>query len=190
MYGAGSGSLLVARMQRAAQLDTALYNEVEHDPTATTQAFQVVLIAGVATGLGTFLSLLLRGHGAAGLAGLVGEVVSLVVNWFVWSYVTYFIGTRLFNGRATPQELLRTLGFALTPHVLSVLGFIPVLGGVVRFVVFWWVVVAGIVAVREALDVGTGAAIVTVIIGAVCMIVIWAVMGVLLAALSLPLRLL
>jgi hypothetical protein len=50
--------------------------------------------------------------------------------------------------------------------------------------------VAGIVAVREALDVGTGAAIVTVIIGAVCMIVIWAVMGVLLAALSLPLRLL
>ncbi|HLI29285.1 MAG TPA: hypothetical protein VKZ60_19630 [Chloroflexota bacterium] len=190
MDGVVGGNVLVARMQRAAQLDVALYNEVEHDPAATPQAFHVVLIAGVASGLGTFLSLLLRGHGVAGLAGLVSEVVSLVVNWFVWSYVTYFIGTRLFNGRATPQELLRTLGFAITPLVLNVLGFIPVLGGLARFVAFWWMVIAGVIAVREALDVGTGAAILTVIIGAVCMLVIWGVMVVVLAALSLPLRLL
>lgn len=181
---------LVARMQRAARLDSTLYSEVEHDPAATDQALKVVLLAAVATGLGTFLSLLLRGDVAAGFAGLLGEVVSLVVNWFVWSYVTYFIGTRLFDGRATPQELLRTLGFAMTPHVLSILGFVPLLGGLVRVVVLWWVVIAGVVAVREALDISTGASIATVIIGVLCMAVIWIAMVMILAALSLPLRLL
>jgi hypothetical protein len=46
-----------------------------------------------------------------------------------------------------------------------VLGFIPVLGGIIRFVVAIWVLITGIIAIRQALDVGTGKAILTAVLG-------------------------
>lgn len=183
-------SRLATRMQRAALLEPALYNEVEVDPAATGQALQAVLLAAVASGLGTWLGWALVGRGGDGFGQLVGEAISMVVNWFVWSYVTYFVGTRLFGGRATSDELLRTLGFAMSPHVLSVLGFLPLLGFFVRLLVFCWVLVAGVVAVREALDVDTGAAIGTVVIGAVLMAAIWIAQWLILGLLGLPFRVL
>ena len=164
--------MLVERMQRAAMLDNNLYNEVERDEQATSQAFQVVLIAAVATGLGTFIGSILSGRGGAGVGGLVAGVLSALLAWVVWSYVTYFIGTRVFGGTGTPGELLRTLGFANSPQVLNILGFVPLLGGLIRFVVLIWVLIAGIVAVREALDFDTGKTIGTVILGWLAMLVI------------------
>jgi hypothetical protein len=61
--------------------------------------------------------------------------------------------------------LLRTIGFAQTLGVLHVLGIIPVLGGIIRFGVAIWVLIAGILAIRQALDVGTGKAILTAVLG-------------------------
>jgi hypothetical protein len=49
--------------------------------------------------------------------------------------------------------------------VLHVLGIIPVLGGIVRFGVAIWVLIAGIIAIRQALDVSTGKAILTAVLG-------------------------
>ena len=69
------------------------------------------------------------------------------------------------GGTATWGELLRTIGFAQTPGVLQVLGIIPVLGGLIRFAVAIWVLIAGIIAIRQALDVGTGKAILTAALG-------------------------
>ena len=47
--------MLVNRMIRAARLDTSLYEEVEHDQSATSQAMQVVLIVALASGIGSAL---------------------------------------------------------------------------------------------------------------------------------------
>jgi hypothetical protein len=49
--------------------------------------------------------------------------------------------------------------------VLHVLGIIPVLGGIIRFGVAIWVLIAGIIAIRQALDVSTGKAILTAVLG-------------------------
>jgi hypothetical protein len=46
-----------------------------------------------------------------------------------------------------------------------VLGIIPVLGGIIRFGVAIWVLMAGIIAIRQALDVSTGKAILTAVLG-------------------------
>src|SRR5436305_865232 len=113
-------------MKRAARLDPTLYNEVEHDESALLQAAIVVVIAAVAAGLGTALNLF--EHGPRHL-GLISEIITQLLNWVIWSYVTYFVGTRFFGGTATPGEMLRTLGFAMSPGVLNILGFIPCLGG-------------------------------------------------------------
>lgn len=62
-------------------------------------------------------------------------------------------------------ELLRTIGFAQTPGVFGALALLPIVGGVVRFVLAIWVLIAGIIAIRQALDFGTGKAILTALLG-------------------------
>ena len=104
--------------------------------------------------------------------GLIGGVVGALVGWVVWSYVTYFIGTRLFQGRATPGEMMRTIGFAHAPGVLNILAFIPVVGAVIGIVVSIWMLIAGVVAVRQALDFDTGKAVITTVVGWLMLFVI------------------
>src|SRR5262249_7144360 len=111
--------------------------------------------------------------------------LSALIFWVVWAYVTYFVGTQFFGGTATPGEMLRTIGFAQSPGVLRILSFIPVLGGLISFIVAIWSIVAGVIAVRQALDFDTGKAILTVIIGFVVVVIVTIVLGLILAAIGL-----
>ena len=144
------------RMVGAARIDPAIYNEVEHDTTATRQAAGVVVIVAICSAIG--------GAGA-GIAGMIGGVVSALLGWLLWSGITYLIGDKLLGGTATWGELLRAIGFAQAPGVLYILAVVPFLGWVVRPVVGIWVLVCGIVAIREALDFSTGKAILTAVLG-------------------------
>jgi hypothetical protein len=135
----------VDRMLRAAKLEVKLYEEVERDPSTQRQAVGVVVLSSLAFGIGT----------GAGLGGLVVGTIAAVIGWYIWAYLTYFIGTRLLpepQTQADHGELLRTLGFANAPGVVSVLGIIPGLRGIVIAVAQLWMLVAGIVAIRSALD--------------------------------------
>lgn len=157
----GIRSSFVERMMGAATLSVPIYEEVERDTTATGQAAGVVALVAVASAIGGVE------HGASGI--LLGVIMAFV-GWIVWAFVTLFIGTRLFAGTSDMGEMLRALGFAQSPGVLNVIGFIPLIGWIVALVVAIWQLVCGIVAVRQALDFTTGKAIITVIIG---WIVIW-----------------
>jgi hypothetical protein len=134
-------------MIRAAKLDVNLYEEVEADKDTMQQAMGVVIFSSVAAGIGTI--------GTTGIKGLfLGTVVALV-GWFIWAFLTFFIGTRLLpepQTKADYGELLRTIGFSSSPGVLRVLGIIPMLGPIVNFIVGIWMLVAMIIAVRQALD--------------------------------------
>ncbi|MBT8478045.1 MAG: YIP1 family protein [Gemmatimonadetes bacterium] len=144
------------RMKGAAMLDVATYEEVEHDETLTTQAAIVVLIAALARGIGGF---------GDGENGIIVGIVAALFSWLVWAGITYLIGDKLLKGTATWGELLRTLGYAQAPAVLLILGFVPVLGGVIGAIVGIWLLVTGIVAIRQALDFDTGKAILTAFLG-------------------------
>jgi hypothetical protein len=149
-------------MRGAAMLDVATYEEVEADVNATGQAAVVVAIVAVASAIGAV------GQGGA---GVIGQLVSALLGWVVWAGITYLVGDKLLGGTASWGELLRTLGFAQSPGVLYALAFVPLLGWLVRAVVGIWVLVAGIVAIRQALDFSTGKAVLTAILGW-CVIVI------------------
>jgi hypothetical protein len=176
---------LTDRMIRAARLDVALYNEVEADLSATNQALTVVVISAVAAGIGAALGLLIRGQPGLAVAGLVGAIVTQLIGWLVWSYIMFFVGTRMFHGTATYGELLRTLGFAYSPGVLLILSFIPVLGGIIAFVVAIWRIVAGFIGVREALDLDTGNTIAVVVVGIIAYIIVLIILGLILGAIGL-----
>src|SRR5690348_15870970 len=57
----GTTPSLTDRMMRAARLDVILYNEVEADLNATSQALTVVVITAIAAGIGTALGAALAG---------------------------------------------------------------------------------------------------------------------------------
>ena len=156
------------RMIGAASLDVATYEEVEHDTTATGQAAVVVAVAAIASAIGA-----LREGGP----GVIGMLFATLLGWLLWSGVTYLIGTRVFKGTATWGELLRTIGFAQAPGILLALAFLPVLGGVVRFAVAIWLLVTGIIAIRQALDVTTGRAVLTALLGWLIAIIPAAILG-------------
>lgn len=151
------------RMIGAATLSVPTYEEVEHDRTATGQAAGVVALVAIATAIGSV---------GSGSAGVIGGLLSAFVGWFVWAAVTLFIGTRVFAGTADMGEMLRTLGFAQAPGVLKVLAIVPILGWIAWIVAGIWMLVCGVVAVRQALDFTTGKAIGTVLLGWLCYVVI------------------
>ena len=176
---------LTDRMVRAARLETGLYNEVEADVTATSQALTVVVITALAGGIGAALGEALGGRATGVVGGLIGGVVAELLGWLVWSYVMYLVGTRVFHGTATYGELLRTLGFANSPGVLLILRFVPVLGGLIALIVGIWRIVAGFIAVREALDLDNGNTVATIVVGIVAYLIVLLIVGLVLATLGL-----
>ena len=158
------------RMIRAAKLDVDLYEEVEADQGAMGQAIAVVVLSGVAAGIGNAAS--------SGLPGIVTGTIGAIVGWYVWAFLTYFIGTKFLaepQTRADHQELLRTIGFASAPGLIRVLGIIPGLTDPVFLVAGIWMLIAMVIAVRQALDYqSTWRAIGVCLIG-------WVIQGVILA---------
>jgi len=154
---------IVDRMKGAALLDVATYEEGEHDNDATGQAAVVVVIVAVCSALGAIWR---------GGPSIIAAPITAVLGWLMWSAITYLIGNKLLGGTATWGELLRTIGFAQSPGVLMIFGIIPILGGLVRVVVAIWLLVAGIIAIRQALDFSTGKAIVTALLGWIAMVML------------------
>jgi hypothetical protein len=157
---------MIGRVIRAARLDRTLYEEVESDTSLTQEALIVVVIAALLSGIGSFLGAVIGDPtiGQAFLGMITGIVVS-VVGYYIWAFVTYFIGTRLLEGTADYGELQRTLGYAFAPTALGLLGFIPCVGWVFSVLGALWTLVCGVIAIREALDFDIGKAVLTVIIG-------------------------
>ena len=149
------------RMVRAALLEADLYEEVEADRSATAQAFAVVALYSAAAGIGSIAN--------GGVDGIFLTAAANLFGWWVWAYVTYLIGTRLLPGPQTVAdhgELLRTIGFSSAPGLLMILALVAPIAGFVFAVCFLWMLVAMVVAVRQALDYeGTGRAIAVCAIG-------------------------
>ena len=139
-------SKFVNRIIRACKLDVSLYEEVEADKSATIQAALVVVLSSLAAGGGA-LSL-----GASNF--LMAPILSLI-SWYIWAYLIYFIGTKLFpepNTKADHGELLRTIGFSSAPGLIRVFGLTPDLMTITFIGGAIWMLVAMIIAVRQALD--------------------------------------
>jgi hypothetical protein len=152
------------RMIGAATLNVQTYEEVEHDQSATGQAAGVVVMVAIASAIGTY--------GTGGMYGALGQLGAALIGWLIWAAVTLLIGTKVFGGTADMGEMLRTLGFAQSIGVVKVLGIIPILGWIAALVAGIWMLVCGVVAVRQALDFTTGKAIGTVVLGWLAMMAV------------------
>lgn len=186
---------MINRIMGVLKLDVPTFEEIEHDEGATSQAAIIVLIVAIIAAIGAGVAVnaiggVLEGlEGAEGLEGLgnlpgigggmspmgsaINAFIGTFISWGLWSYVTYFVGTRMFDGKATPQEMLRVIGFSMAPRVLSI---IPCLG----FIGWIWALVAGFVGIRQGLDLDNGKTALTVIISIVAVIAVNFVIGLIL----------
>lgn len=159
---------LFDRMVRAAMLDVNLYEQVEHDTKANWQAFGAVAITSLATGIGTGIGGVLEHRPIWFLWGLLIGLGISILGWLLWAFLTYIIGITIFKGPETEADygqLLRTIGFSTSPGVLRIFSFIPFIGGIITFATTVWILIASVIAVRQALDFSTWRAIGTCLIG-------------------------
>ena len=137
------------RITGAAMLKAAVYEEVEADRAATMQAMAVVALSSLAAGVGAL------GLANAHLTSLAFISLIAFVVWGIWALLTLQIGARIFPAPRTQADigqLLRTIGFATAPGILRIVGVIPGTTAVVFAVTAVWMLMAMIVAVRQALD--------------------------------------
>ena len=152
------------RMLRAVRGEVSLFEEVEHDPGATAEAILVVAIGAISVGLGFGLSLSVFARPGNYLPALVGSVVSTLLAYAVFSGVVYLVGTRVFGGTASWEEVLRTLGYAYSPLAVGVVAIVPFLGWLIVAVAALWALYLAYVAMRAALDLDGGRTAATIVL--------------------------
>jgi len=138
------------RVVGAMKLDVATFEEIERDPTAMGQAIGIIVIAAVASALGSGRFFAIMTLPMTALASLVG--------YLAWSVAVWLIGTKVMPEPATKAdfpETFRVVGFAAAPGIFNILAILPLLGLLVRLVVFLWMIAAMVIAVRQVLDYST-----------------------------------
>src|SRR3954468_16140730 len=170
-----AANTLTQRVIGALALDSAIYEEVEADRTATGQALSVVVLSSLAAGIGS------RGLGGTTFGGMVFIAIVSLLAWAAWALVVFEVGTRLMpeaQTRSDVGELLRTIGFSSAPGLLRVLGIMSAATIPVFVVTSVWMLAAMIVGVRQALDYhSTGRAVAVCVLGWVLALTMSVVLG-------------
>jgi|TARA_B110001452_G_scaffold168031_1_gene140418 hypothetical protein len=138
--------ILLNRIYRAIKIDIELYEEVEKDKNATIQAGIVVILSSLAAGVGAL---------QMGVSNFFLAPAMSLLSWYVWAYIIYFVGVKLFgspNTRSSHGELLRTIGFSSAPGLIRIFGVTPDLMSVTFIGSAFWMLACMVVAVKSALD--------------------------------------
>jgi hypothetical protein len=144
----------------AARLNVPVFEEIEADRTATGQALIIVVLSNLAAGIGLTERLF--------DAPVLHRVMLALIFWVFWAIATYIVGVYLMPEPETETnvgELLRTIGFAASPGIVRIFGVVPVVGATIYAASTVWMLVAIVIAIRQALDYrSTGRAVVVCII--------------------------
>lgn len=110
---------MLDRVLRVIKLDQTVFGEVEKDESATAEAFIIVLVT-------SFLSALGSGFASGRFfPSFIGTFIMGILGWVIWSVITLWVGTKLYNGQADLGEMLRTIGYANAPRLLGFFAWIP-----------------------------------------------------------------
>src|SRR4030042_2980460 len=134
---------MLARIIGVFKLNAATFEEIEHNTSLTLPAAVIVVLVSLISGVGNglFNGFIHKSF----FCGFFGALISVLLGWLLWSAVTLFVGTRFFKGEADLGQMLRVIGFAYVPLVLSI---IPCVGGVIGII---WAIAAGFIAIRQGL---------------------------------------
>ena len=139
-------SLFLNRIFRVVKIDPDVFNEIQKDKNATISAAIVVVISSTAAGIGA---------ASLGTSNFILAPIFSLISWFVWAYVVYFVGVKLFpdtRTKTTQFALLRAIGFSSAPGIIRIFAFNEGLMIVTFLGSFIWMLACMVVAVKETLN--------------------------------------
>jgi hypothetical protein len=139
-------SLFLNRVFRSLKIDPEVFNEVQKDKNATISAAIVVVLSSSAAGIGAI---------SLGASNFMLAPFFSLISWFVWAYIVYFVGVKLFpdtKTKTTQFALLRAIGFSSAPGIIRIFGFNEDLMTVTFIGSAFWMLVCMVVAVKETLN--------------------------------------
>ena len=158
---------------RAALLDGEIYEEIRNKQETAFSALGVVLVAGIAFGMGIWG--LIRNPAQQGLdldqnLYFILAISSIFSSWVLWTVFTWLLGRVLFSGREGYRASLRALGVCYLPLSAWLLIGLPEIGGIwIGGVTFMmgavWTLGAGVSAVKRIHDIDWWKAAITAAIG-------------------------
>jgi hypothetical protein len=157
--------MFLQRVLGVFRLNVMTFEEIEHDEGAIGQAVIIVTVVALCAALGT--GFLASFRDVSFLTGFIVAIVWTYIGWFLWALSTYLVGKIAFKGQATLPEMLRVIGFAYTPLILSIFPLIGSLAGGI------WALAAGFIAVRQGLDLDDIKAAVTILGGFLLYVIGW-----------------
>jgi hypothetical protein len=157
---------MLDRIMRIIKLDFPVFKEIQSDPNATTQAAIVVAAASVLSAIGSAVG------SQRPVMAFLGGVISGVVGWIVWSYVSHFVGGALYKHPGTFEGMLRVIGYANAPQLLGIFNIIPCVGWIAGLAGAILALIASVMAIREGLDLDTGQAIIVAVVGWVALLIV------------------
>ena len=163
---------MFSRAGRAAVFDRRAFTDAFFDSDAPADAAILVSLVSAAT----YVGILLRIGGGFSLPGLLQQVIGGVVGWLLLGFATWFVATRLFKSGGRPQTMIALQGLAVLPLLLDVFG--DLFNGLVGAVALIWYLVILVVATREASELKTRDAAVSVLIGFAVVAIFRAILGV------------
>ncbi|MFQ5587538.1 MAG: hypothetical protein ACE5F7_01750 [Nitrospiria bacterium] len=131
------------RVIRVLQLDPTVYSEIGNDPAALRQSMILVGLSSLSTGIGN--------------SGGYSEKIPILsftalFAWGAWALLVYLIGVKFFPAperKANMEAILRVMGFAFTPGLFKLLGFLPAFSFIVLFGATFWVLGGTVLATRQ-----------------------------------------
>jgi hypothetical protein len=175
--------MLLERIVGVLRLDVATYEEIEADETATSQA--ALVVAAVAIVGGIFVGIIgAIGEDSTFVGSFLRHLLSVFFGWATWSVATYYVGTSLFEGKSTINQMLRVLGFAQVPGLLAI---VPFCG---TFVGWIWTMVCSFIAIRQGLDLDNSKALMTAVISFFIVLIVNLAIGAVLLATNISANLL
>lgn len=163
---------MFARIIGVFKLDAETFEEIEHDASLTLPAALIVVLVSLVSGIGNgFFNGFIH---KTFLNGFIGSLIGVLLGWLLWSAVTLFVGTRFFHGEADLGQMLRVIGFAFLPMLLSI---IPCVGGVIGII---WAVATMFIAIRQGLDLDDMKTFLTVVLGALAYVILMGIMNLIL----------
>ena len=153
--------LILKQAIGAAAFDSRVYKAIADSPEAVFRSLLVVTLAGIAFGLG-MRTVAIEGRDEGPTMLMLLGFATVITGWLLWATVVYLLGTLLLGGKARHRDLMRSMGMAYGPGLLLALVAVPTvewtiiqIPQVIVLIPRLWMLVAGVIAVRETQGYGT-----------------------------------
>lgn len=165
---------MLGRIWYVLRLDASVYEEVGPDRAATLQAMVIILLAVTLSGVGRALT------SENPLLLLINQIPGALVGWVLLASTIYALGS-LIQGRPIDYVgILRVIGFAVAPLMLSGIQYVGFLSWV-------WALICIFLAVRKVYDLDGPRTLLVVAVGIILAFSGWAFLGFLVGLLTMVL---